>query len=124
MALWCDRPLNWPAISFPQFRRLFVGCAMRRALPLLATVLLNPLTVFTAPGCQLNIVFQHPPKTDKRLDRIFAKAEKGDRTAQFEVGLAYETGSGVGQDHAEAAKWYRRAADQGFAAAQNNVGGM
>ena len=34
----------------------------------------------------------------------------------------YATGRGVAQDDAEALKWYRLAAEQGAAAAQNNLG--
>ena len=34
----------------------------------------------------------------------------------------YSEGQGVPQDHAEAAKWYRPAADQGYAPAQYNLG--
>jgi len=30
----------------------------------------------------------------------------------------------VAQDYAEAMKWYRRAAEQGYALAQNNLGGI
>ena len=36
--------------------------------------------------------------------------------------MLYENGLGVIQDHAVAAGWYRRAAEQGHAAAQNNLG--
>jgi hypothetical protein len=36
----------------------------------------------------------------------------------------YFTGQGVLQDYAEAGKWYRKAADQGFAEAQFNLGKM
>ena len=36
----------------------------------------------------------------------------------------YENGEGVPQDYAEAVKWYRRAAEQGYAVAQNNLGSM
>jgi TPR repeat protein len=36
----------------------------------------------------------------------------------------YRIGNGVVQDYAEAAKWYSLAADQGFALAQFNIGGM
>ena len=36
----------------------------------------------------------------------------------------YRTGQGVDQDAAEAAKWYRQAADQGHAQAQANLGFM
>ena len=34
----------------------------------------------------------------------------------------YDKGPGVAKDHAEAAKWYRKAAEQNFAAAQYNLG--
>ena len=36
----------------------------------------------------------------------------------------YIIGMGVGRDSAEAAKWYRKAAEQGHANAQNNLGLM
>ena len=36
----------------------------------------------------------------------------------------YDSGHGVAQDYAEAARWYRKAADQGDVAAQFNVGVM
>ena len=49
-------------------------------------------------------------------------AEQGDATAQ--LGLMYDKGEGVPQDDDEAVKWYRKAADQGDASAQNNLGLM
>jgi TPR repeat protein len=36
----------------------------------------------------------------------------------------YDNGQGVPQDYTEAMKWYRLAADQGNASAQNNLGAM
>ena len=36
----------------------------------------------------------------------------------------YDNGKGVPQDYAEAVKWYRLAAEQSYAAAQNNLGVM
>ena len=36
----------------------------------------------------------------------------------------YENGEGVAQDYAEAVRWYRLAAEQGYANAQINLGGM
>ena len=36
----------------------------------------------------------------------------------------YRTGWGVPQDYAEAVRWYRLAADQGYTAAQFNLGIM
>jgi TPR repeat protein len=46
------------------------------------------------------------------------KAEQGDAAAQFNLGLMYRNGEGVPKDYAEAANWYRKAAEQGVAAAQ------
>ena len=43
---------------------------------------------------------------------------------QFNLGSMYYTGQGAHQDYAEAARWYRKAADQGYAEAQNNLGAM
>ena len=51
-------------------------------------------------------------------------AEHGNATAQNYVGWSYKFGMGVSQDDAEAAKWFRRAADQGYAAAQWILGLM
>ena len=45
-------------------------------------------------------------------------AERGNAQAQFNLGMMYENGQGVRQDDAEAVKWYRLAAEQGFAPAQ------
>lgn len=36
----------------------------------------------------------------------------------------YENGEGVPQDYVAAVKWYRKAAERGFALAQNNLGQM
>ena len=44
--------------------------------------------------------------------------------AQYGLGLMYADGLGVEQNYAEALTWYRKAADQGCAAAQNNLGMM
>ena len=40
------------------------------------------------------------------------------------MGLMYQKGRGVPTDYTEAVKWYRMAADQGLAVAQNNLGAM
>jgi hypothetical protein len=36
----------------------------------------------------------------------------------------YERGQGVNQDYAKAVKWYRKAAEQGSASSQSNLGSM
>ena len=38
--------------------------------------------------------------------------------------MRYEKGRGVEQDYVEAVKWYRKAAKQGYALAQENLGEM
>jgi hypothetical protein len=49
-------------------------------------------------------------------------AEKGDPTAQYNLGLMYEKGDGVAKDDAEALRWFQKAAKKDFAAAQYNIG--
>ncbi|MGC6497432.1 MAG: tetratricopeptide repeat protein [Candidatus Puniceispirillaceae bacterium] len=49
-------------------------------------------------------------------------AESGHATAQFNLGLMYELGTGAPQDYAGAVAWYRRAAEQGDAKAQSSLG--
>ncbi len=51
-------------------------------------------------------------------------ADQGLASAQWVLGVSYETGQGVPHDDAEAVKWYRKAADQGFANAMLNLGFM
>jgi localization factor PodJL len=45
-------------------------------------------------------------------------AKNGDPLALFEIGARYTEGRGVANNFAEAAKWYKLSADQGFALAQ------
>lgn len=53
----------------------------------------------------------------QELHSLHKKAEQGDAEAQFQLGKHYD-----GKDESEAVKWYRRAAEQGHAKAQNNLG--
>ena len=49
-------------------------------------------------------------------------ADRGDPVAQYSLGKLFERGGGaIEQDFAKAARWYRVAASQGIAAAQNNL---
>lgn len=45
-------------------------------------------------------------------------AKKGNKSAQYNIAFMYENGHGVKQSNAEALKWYKKAADQGFVDAQ------
>jgi TPR repeat protein len=49
-------------------------------------------------------------------------AEQGLAVAQFKLGLMYNFGRGVPQDHAEAVKWFRLAAEQGHAGSAHELG--
>ena len=45
-------------------------------------------------------------------------AEQGHASAQYNLGVMYDTGKGALQDYKEAVKWYTKAAEQGHANAQ------
>src|SRR6202158_2869482 len=49
-------------------------------------------------------------------------AQGGDKVAQTNVGEIYEKGLGTAPDYANAALWYQKAADQGYARALINLG--
>jgi V8-like Glu-specific endopeptidase len=49
-------------------------------------------------------------------------AEKGDASAQFNIGYMYANGLGVQRDLASAVNWYRKAAEQGLEIAQHRLG--
>jgi TPR repeat protein len=51
-------------------------------------------------------------------------AEQGDADAQYYLGAMYEAGRGVRQNHAEAAKWYRKAAEQSHAEAEMRLNNL
>ena len=55
------------------------------------------------------------------LDVLRAKVAQGDAIAAFALGLNYDLGKGVPQDHEEAARLWRLAAGQGEAYGQSNL---
>ena len=58
----------------------------------------------------------------KFFDETKVKAETGNADAQYTLGYCYFLGRGVANDDVEAAKWFRKAAVQGFAQAQCVLG--
>jgi TPR repeat protein len=50
------------------------------------------------------------------------EVDKQDATAQHRLGWMYDNGKGVTQDYSKAAHYYTLAANQGFDAAQKNLG--
>ena len=51
-------------------------------------------------------------------------AERGNLSAQHDLGLMYESGHGILPDYDEALKWYRMAAENGYPAAQIKLARM
>ena len=89
----------------------------------LLTLLPDGLSVFAGPvEDSIKAYRSGDYKTAYQL--IKPQAEKGDANAQFILGFLYDEGKGVPQDYTEAAKWYRRAAEQGNKAARHNLGLM
>lgn len=65
------------------------------------------------------------PQDNKEAVKWYRKAaEQGLAKAQYNIGVAYKRGNGVGQDSKEALNWFRRAAEQGDVRAQNSLGFM
>ena len=62
----------------------------------------------------------YPPGTPPAIV-LPGLAEQGDAEAQVSLGWMYQTGQVFDQDYGEAARWYRRAADQGNALAQYSL---
>ena len=69
-------------------------------------------------------------KDDKKADEYYQKAaevwlvaaEQGDAEAQFMLATCYSNGNGVNKSKTEALKWYQKAAEQGIADAQYQMG--
>jgi hypothetical protein len=59
------------------------------------------------------------PLCPRGLAGTLVGAEQGNADAQFNLGVMYDNGEDVPQDHAEALKSYRRAAEEGNADAQS-----
>lgn len=62
---------------------------------------------------------------DKKLQesfwQIYTNALRGDKIAEYQVGVMYERGMGVERDQAKAAEWYEKSAWQGYVDAQYNI---
>ena len=65
-----------------------------------------------------------PPDFAASLSEWQQLAEQGQPVAQYNLGIIYEYGRGVGQSDAEAVKWYRKASVQGVSVAQYRLGIM
>ena len=61
-------------------------------------------------------------KQDIAVLKVEIAAEQGGAEAQYNLGVMYNIGDGVPEDKLEAAKWFRKAAEQGLAVAQAALG--
>ena len=57
------------------------------------------------------------------FDQTLEKAKRGDADDQFQLGWMYSKGQGVPKDNTEAVKWYRLAAEQGYASEESELSG-
>lgn len=78
---------------------------------LAASVLVAPPVVLAAPSDRYSLPFEAPAVAPKGAE-LLRQAEAGDAQAQFEIGLAYQLGYGIGRDLNRARLWFGRAADQ------------
>lgn len=63
---------------------------------------------------------KEPGKVNISLIRM--NADLGSPDAQFNLGVCYEMGNGIGKDISEAVKWYKKSAELGHAGAQYRLG--
>lgn len=61
------------------------------------------------------------PSQVLNLDQIRLKADKGEKEAQYQLGIRYRDAWDVNRDDTESARWFRKAADQGHAKAQFEI---
>ena len=54
-----------------------------------------------------------PEDSAREFEKALRQAQRGDAAAQVRVGIAYDSGRGVGKDSEQALAWYRKAAAQG-----------
>ena len=70
------------------------------------------MPVLLPSAALVELATQQPAPDQKPLEEVRAKAETGDADSQFQLGRRYDKGEGVAKDQVEAAKWYRKAAEQ------------
>ena len=71
--------------------------------------------------CRATTIDQEEALTEEDLRRIAEEYEDGPPAAQFDIGSAYDL---VFKNYTEAERWYRKAAEKGHTAAQNNLGNI
>jgi TPR repeat protein len=63
-----------------------------------------------------------PKSMEMAMKWLIDAAEKGDASAQYDLGITYIKGRDVAYNESEAVKWFLRAANQGQPGAENGYG--
>ena len=89
-------------------------------------ILIPLLFVFLSQSVLANKCIDLMKKEDfyAAVDVCKSMANKGDKDAQFSLGILYYGGQGMMSDQGEAHKWWRKAARQNLPEAQYNLGIM
>ena len=88
------------------------------------------LLVFAPKQCMMAIMDKSPqrkmfsPSQKSTAGIALPAADCEDAEVQFHLGLKFASGQGAAQDYAQAAQWYRKAAEQNHFLAQFNLGMM
>ena len=90
---------------------------------LILLCLMTPLLSGTDSFCA-SIDNLSEAQIQKGIGIIEKKAQEGDATAQYRIGVIYRKGFHVPQDKAKAFEWFRKAAEQGHVKAQYTLGIM
>ncbi len=91
---------------------------MNRSWPIKTSVFILSTTLFVVCGVPVYAV----PPSAQIIQQWQTAAAQGDAAAQFNLGLAFATGSGVPRNMAESVKWFLKSAEQGNAKAQCSMG--
>jgi len=84
------------------------------------SVALVVVVLLVGTGCSSPSKTASIESTELAATRV--KANAGDADAQWNLGQRYDLGEGVLQDYAQAASWFRQAAEQGHADGQVSLG--
>lgn len=95
---------------------------LARIFPLLLMGVFLGIITGCGAGYEKGVKHYRPDDLTTAVRELKPLAEKGDPTAQFNLGSLYYQGLGVSQDYAEAMRWMRRAAEQGHSFAQTTLG--
>jgi len=98
------------------------GSHRLRACWLFSTLLLTSISPLTQADFNAGVRAYQEGDLSTALEEFRKAADEGNARAQLNVGVFYDQGLVVSQDHATAAEWYRRAAEAGIELAQFNLG--